>query len=207
MVVDIGMDDAVCSDPPRHRRAAGVLHEGHRLASSDERTPARRPLWEGELSWVFAGKVITASGLQRSPRRGRDAHPPPPPAQQELGPPRAHPLPQVAPLEPPPALRAREASQPAPRVPAPQARGVPRPQVLDRRRVVLELHPPSVPAGLTYLAPKEKPSQRRKARREDHQDPRAPAPPPRLSPRALRLCESLPFLPSRLADGYDPARH
>ena len=64
------MDDAVCSDPPRHRRAAGVLHEGHRLASSDERTPARRPLWEGELSRVFAGKVITASGLQRSPRRG-----------------------------------------------------------------------------------------------------------------------------------------
>ena len=66
------MDDAVCSDPPRHRRAAGGLHEGHRLASSDERTPARRPLWEGELSRVCAGKVITASGLQRSSRRGLD---------------------------------------------------------------------------------------------------------------------------------------
>src|SRR5262249_30315495 len=67
-----GMDDALCGDPPRHRRAAGVLHEGHRLASSDERTPARRPLWGNELSRVFAGKVITASGLQRSPRRGFD---------------------------------------------------------------------------------------------------------------------------------------
>src|SRR5215475_12427616 len=67
-----GMDDALCGDPPRHRRAAGVLHEGHRLASSDERTPARRPLWGSELSRVFAGKVITASGLQRSPRRGFD---------------------------------------------------------------------------------------------------------------------------------------
>ena len=66
------MDDALCGDPPRHCRAAGALHEGHRLASSDERTPARRPLWEGELSRVFAGKVITASGLQRSPRRGLD---------------------------------------------------------------------------------------------------------------------------------------
>jgi hypothetical protein len=67
-----GMDDALCGGPPRHRRAAGVLHEGHRLASSDERTPARRPLWGSELSRVFAGKVITASGLQRSPRRGFD---------------------------------------------------------------------------------------------------------------------------------------
>ena len=43
--IGTGMDDALCGDPPRHRRAAWVLHEGHRLASSDERTPARRPLW------------------------------------------------------------------------------------------------------------------------------------------------------------------
>lgn len=91
----IGMDDAVCGNPPRHRRAAGVLHEGHRLASSDERTPARHPLWgseltkgrrqfhahpehgmstvlPGTLTRVFAGKASTASGPQRSPRRGLD---------------------------------------------------------------------------------------------------------------------------------------
>ena len=66
------MDDALCGDPPRHRRAAWILHAGHRLASSDEWTPARRLLWGSELPRVFAGKVITASGLQRSPRRGRD---------------------------------------------------------------------------------------------------------------------------------------
>ena len=50
----------------------GPLHAGHRLASSDERTPARHPLWGSELTRVFAGKVTTASGLQRSPRRGLD---------------------------------------------------------------------------------------------------------------------------------------
>ena len=66
------MADALCGDPPRHRRAAWILHAGHRLASSDEWTPARRPLWGSELPRVFAGKVSTASGLQRSPRRGRD---------------------------------------------------------------------------------------------------------------------------------------
>jgi hypothetical protein len=68
------MDDALCGEPLRHRHAAWILHEGHRLASSDERTPARRSLWGRELTRVFAGKVITASGLQRSPpprpRRG-----------------------------------------------------------------------------------------------------------------------------------------
>jgi hypothetical protein len=47
-----GMDDALCSDPPRHHRPAGALHEGHRLASSDERTPARRPSWGSELTRV-----------------------------------------------------------------------------------------------------------------------------------------------------------
>ena len=66
------MADALCGDPPRHRRAAWILHAGHRLASSDEWTPARRPLWGSELPRVFAGKVSTASGLQRRPRRGRD---------------------------------------------------------------------------------------------------------------------------------------
>jgi len=58
-----------------HRAIAaphGFLHAGHRLASSDEWTPARRPLWGSELPRVFAGKVSTASGLQRRPRRGRD---------------------------------------------------------------------------------------------------------------------------------------
>jgi hypothetical protein len=66
------MNDTLCSDPPRHRRAAWVLHAGHRLASSDERTPTQRPLWGSALTRVFAGKVTTASGLQRSPSRGRD---------------------------------------------------------------------------------------------------------------------------------------
>jgi hypothetical protein len=70
--IDTGMDNALGGEPPRHRRAAGVLHEGHRLASSDERTPARRSLWGSELTRVVAGKVITASGLQRSPRRDLD---------------------------------------------------------------------------------------------------------------------------------------
>jgi hypothetical protein len=66
------MNDTLCSDPPRHRRAAWVLHAGHRLASSDERTPTQRPWWGSALTRVFAGKVTTASGLQRSPRRGLD---------------------------------------------------------------------------------------------------------------------------------------
>src|SRR5262245_37432235 len=70
--IGTGMNDALCSDPPRHRRAAWVLHAGHRLASSDERTPTQRPLWGSALTRVFAGKVTTASGLQRSPSRGLD---------------------------------------------------------------------------------------------------------------------------------------
>jgi len=72
------MDDALCGDPPRHRRAAWILHEGHRLASSDERAPARRPLWGSELIRVFAGKVITVSVPTAQPpprpRRGRRRH-------------------------------------------------------------------------------------------------------------------------------------
>ena len=56
---------AIAAQPGAYTRAAGV-------ASSDERTPARRPLWGSELPRVVAEKVTTASGLQRSPRRGLD---------------------------------------------------------------------------------------------------------------------------------------